>query len=458
MKKLKEEIKIHRWELGLIILHLAIGLGVYYFNPLARFLGIFSIIIGLLLVYNSKNRNNEVLIICGYLVGSDVFFRMTGGVFFYEQIKYAIILFMFLGILFKSASSTSFIYFIYIILLIPAIFIASNTLRYDIDLRKSIAFNLSGPICLGVSAIYCIGRKVTFRQIRYILLFILLPILSMAIYLFFYSPNLQDVITGTQSNFEASGGFGPNQVSTILGLGMFILITRFFMYSDTVFWKFINGGALIFLTYRALLTFSRGGVISAVIISSIFILIVLYYLKENSRKKMLLILGVFGFILFLTWGYSNLISGGLLEKRYNNQDATGREKADLTTGRSELIVSELQAFSENPILGVGVGNNKHYRLDTTGIESASHNEISRILAEHGSLGLVAFIILTITPVLRFFKRNKNVFFLSFFLFWLFTINHSAMRIAAPAFIYGLSLLTITSEKNTLYRKQVSKKT
>jgi hypothetical protein len=29
------------------------------------------------------------------------------------------------------------------------------------------------------------------------------------------------VITGTESNFQTSGGFGPNQVATFLGLGMF---------------------------------------------------------------------------------------------------------------------------------------------------------------------------------------------------------------------------------------------
>jgi hypothetical protein len=37
----------------------------------------------------------------------------------------------------------------------------------------------------------------------------------------FIYPNVRDVI-GTQSNFETSGGFGPNQVATFLGLGMFV--------------------------------------------------------------------------------------------------------------------------------------------------------------------------------------------------------------------------------------------
>jgi len=456
MKRFKEGIATHRLEFNLIILHVLIGAAIYFINPLSKILGILILLIGAVFMYNSKNKRNEVLIISGYLIGSDVFLRMTGGLFFYEQIKYALILFLMAGIFFSTTSSKSIIYFFYIFLLIPAVFVASYTFQYDINLRKSIAFNLSGPISLGISAIYCIERKITFQQIRYVLLFILLPILSMTTYLFFYTPNLQDVITGTQSNFETSGGFGPNQVSTILGLGMFALVTRFFLYSENTFWKLINGGALILLTYRALLTFSRGGVATAIIICVIFVIVTLYYAKKLTKRKIFNTLLILGLIGVFTWGYSNLISGGLLEKRYNNQDALGREKEDLTTGRADLIEIELKAFSESPIFGVGVGNNKYYRLDAIGIESASHNELSRIFAEHGTLGIIAFLILLITPLYRFFAFKKNIFFFSFFLFWFLTINHSAMRIAAPAFIYGLSLLTITSEKNTLHRKQIRK--
>jgi hypothetical protein len=36
------------------------------------------------------------------------------------------------------------------------------------------------------------------------------------IYLILYTPSVRDVITGTSSNYETSGGFGPNQVATIL--------------------------------------------------------------------------------------------------------------------------------------------------------------------------------------------------------------------------------------------------
>ena len=41
---------------------------------------------------------------------------------------------------------------------------------------------------------------------------------------------------------------------------------------------------------------------------------------------------------------------------------------------------------------------------------------------------------------------KKAFTISFYLFWFLTINHSAMRIALPGFIYGLSLIRIVPDE------------
>jgi len=41
-----------------------------------------------------------------------------------------------------------------------------------------------------------------------------------------------------------------------------------------------------------------------------------------------------------------------------------------------------------------------------------------------------------------------MFMLCFVTFWFLTINHAAMRTAAPAFVYSLSLLNIFLEKPT----------
>ena len=74
-----------------------------------------------------------------------------------------------------------------------------------------------------------------------------------------------------------------------------------------------------------------------------------------------------------------------------------------------------------------------------GIEINTHNEMSRLLSEHGMFGVVAILILIFVPIVFWTKFKNNYYFLAFLAFWFLTINHSAMRIALPAFVYGLAL-------------------
>ena len=445
----------------LLIFHLVLAVGIYVFRPLA--LGYFlfiTVFFSYKIVLASKQYVSfYVLIACAYVVGAEVFLRMNGGTIAYEAIKYLVIAFLIMGLMRNSFSKKAFIYVLYILLLIPGIFVAVADLGFETDIRRAIAFNLSGPICLGITAIFCYKRTVSFNQIKIILLALLLPLLSMTVYLFLYTPNLQEVVRGTESNFMTSGGFGPNQVATVLGIGIFVLATRFFMSKEQFMSRVFDLILFGLLSYRALITFSRGGVLTAIIMILFFLGI--YYLKVNLKTKFRI---KFSMIIFLIavvfiWGYSSLQTSGFLEKRYANQDAAGRVKADVTTGRTDLVAFEFNEFVNNPFLGIGVGKVKEERLNETGVEAASHNEMSRIVAEHGLLGVFAFLILLLTPLVFRLKNKTNLFFYSFYLFWLLTINHSAMRIAAPAFIYGLCLLNITYDmkksKNTQEIKVVS---
>ena len=132
----------------------------------------------------------------------------------------------------------------------------------------------------------------------------------------------------------------------------------------------------------------------------------------------------------------------MIENRYANKDARGREKTDRLGGRETIAKTELQMFKDNPIWGIGVGKNKEYREEMTGIVAASHNEITRLLAEHGMFGIAALLILGITPLFLYLGNKQNLFVVPFLIFWLLTINHAAMRLAAPAFVYALALLKV----------------
>jgi O-antigen ligase len=112
-------------------------------------------------------------------------------------------------------------------------------------------------------------------------------------------------------------------------------------------------------------------------------------------------------------------------------------------GRELIMQDELKIFIDHPIMGIGAGMGKQLRKDTFGAEVASHNELTRMLSEHGIFGILGLLVLFITPFVVYGSSSRQHFyFFSFYFFWLLTINHAAMRIAAPAFIYAMTLLWV----------------
>lgn len=438
----------------LLLLHLGIGFAIFLFESLAKVVILGAIVYFLYRIFTSQNKNDEVLLAAAYVTGFEVFSRMTGGAFSYEFVKYSVIGFLVLGMFYKGFNRRSWPYVFFILFLIPGILFSAMNLNYESSIVRALAFNLSGPICLAICALYCYDRKISGQRLQEILIAMLLPIVSMATYLYVYTPNIRDVLTGTQSNYEASGGFGPNQVATILGLGMIILFTRLFTIRDR-FINIVDVTLLAFISYRGIVTFSRGGVVTAGVCAAAFFII--YFMRADVQKKASLMpkLLIIAGVIVATWAYTSVSTLGLIDKRYSNQDAAGRQKEDFTTGRLDLINSELDAFYKFPVTGIGVGKIREYRQEQTGEVSNSHNEVTRVLSEHGLFGFFGLLILMFTPLVYRMRNRTNIFLYSFLLFWFLTINHSSMRIAAPAFIYGLSLITVVNglrKKNIVHRQ------
>lgn len=410
-------------------------------------------LVGLVVIVKNKNRNNEVLLASAYVVGAEILLRMTDAMYFNEFGKYAVLLFMVVGILFSSVSKYSIVYVFFILLLIPSLIVGILELSFDANIRKAIAFNLSGPVTLAVSAIYTFNRKVSFEQLKQLLFSFIYPLLAMLVYIILYTPTLKDAITGTESNFLTSGGFGPNQVSTVLGLGLFVAFALgLFAKNKLASLLFFMGAGLF--AYRGLLTFSRGGLLAGIAIS----LALLYFVFINSKAfvkgKLIVFISVLVVISALLFTYTATQTGGMLTKRYEGKDSQGREKTSKFSGREKLAATELELFIENPLWGVGVGKVREEREERTGKQAATHNEITRMLAEHGAFGVFGLLILILTPLAFYATHRHHIFFVSFYLFWLLTINHAAMRIAAPAFVYALTLINIqfNAPKPPLHRQ------
>lgn len=426
----------------LLAFHAVIALAVFAIPFFSKLYALLIPIVGFFIVYRAQNTNNEVLLVAAYLVGVEVFLRMTGGNFNNEFVKVNVIFFMLLGMVCSNFSTNAFVYWLFLILLIPGVLITATIFNPSIDIKKSLVFNLSGPICLAISSIYMFKRKILFSELQNVLIAMGLPIVSTTIYLFLFNPSVRDVVTGTQSNFETSGGFGPNQVSTALGLGMFIFFTQLILFSKSTKAIVINGILLMLITYRGIVTFSRGGIITAVVMIVCLLFLLYRFSNAKGKSKFVFVFILTGLMAVAVWTYSSLQTNGLIGKRYANQDARGREKKDNLGGREQIMNEELTLFLENPILGVGAGMGKQIRKETFGAEAASHNEITRMFSEHGLFGIFGLLILFITPFVVYINNRQHLYFLSFFVFWLLTINHAAMRIAAPAFVYAMSLLLV----------------
>lgn len=450
---LDSQITIKKYLL-LIGLHAGLGFLFFIVPFFSKIYCLAILVFGAYYIIRNKNTNYEALYAAAYIVGAEVIMRMTGGNLLYEIGKYGVIIFICIGMFYKGFSKNAIAYWLYLILFIPGVVIAITDLQFDENLRKSIAFNMSGPLALGVTALYTYQLKINMQQIGKILLLIGLPIISCAVYLMFYAPDVQSVVTGTGSNFATSGGFGPNQVATMLGLGVFIFVSRMLFSSPTHIHLFINLILALLTGYRGLVTFSRGGMITGLLMLIVLFFFTYMHINNRGKTKVGLLIVFISVVVSLTFLYSSFQTGGLLQNRYSNEDKGGREKESKLSGREDIMASEIDYFFREPIFGVGVAMGAKLRGEEDGRAVLSHNEITRMIGEHGSLGILALLILLFTPMILYLDNTHNVYVFCFLAFWLLTINHAAMRLAVPSFIYALALLKVTrpNENPPLYRK------
>ena len=428
-----------------ILIHIAIGyLATFSFFP--KPFAYLTILVAISIVFFSNNKNEEAFILSAYIVGVEVFLRMVKGAPLFETGKYITIVLLFIGLIVGPVKQKLTISFpVYLLLLMLGI--AFTVVPIGESIRKAVAFNLSGPFMLGICAIYFFKRKISLDQMYSALLFFLFPVISMTIYMYFFTPDFDTFSFGGASLGETSGGFGPNQVTTVLGFGIFIIALFIFFKWKLTGYFILDLLMLIFFIYRGLLTFSRGGLITAVFAFVVFIFFITLYRKDFKNIFKYL---TFGVVLFIgIWTYTADVTGGQIENRYSGRNASGVKKEDASSGRFKIIFEQLEGFSNAPIFGIGVGNGKYTRLESGKSVGASHNEVTRLIEEHGLIGLFALLMLLIVPIAHFSQINnyQKAFGVTFFVFWFLTINHSAMRIAFPGFIYALSLINLDLSNN-----------
>jgi hypothetical protein len=238
------------------------------------------------------------------------------------------------------------------------------------------------------------------------------------------------VTFGRNSNAEASGGYGPNQVSSAFGFGLFGAVLCLLDPDTRREARLLFLGVALVFAAQSAMTFSRTGLYLGVISA-----VVMVCFLATSRRMFGTLIGGGGVLVALAWliilPRLDAFTGGALQDRLKNTS---------TTGRMDLIVEDFHLFLSSPALGIGVGQSIDHHKSYAANMSA-HTEYTRLLAEHGVFGGVSLVILILEVATGFLRArgswNKAITS-ALFVFALLYMASSGMRTALPAFTMGLA--------------------
>lgn len=435
--------------------HLVLGL-LSLLSPIFVIFWLYLLLINFL-KDDSKKQLNTLPCVIAYIIPLEVLGRMTKATPFipHEAGKYlGVILFLYglylLKILPKGNSGKWIL-----ILSMPAALIgyANSATNY-----QHIVANYAGIFTLSLSIIFFANLSLTRIEIIRIFKIIILPSLSILIYVFIRSPEIEESTLTLASNAQFSGGFGANQVSTILGMAFGLSLLLWLLKYRLFNVQWINLALPLLFFIWSLLSFSRGGVITAVI----SVLLVMFLVPGTNkyltpRKMNLPVIAITILVIGGGFWYINELTNNQLLLRYQGETPgtlAGLKKRDitqLTSGRWDILKSDVQIWSDNLIFGVGVGMSQEVRPNY-GIpfHVSAHTEVSRLISEHGLLGLFTSLIFLITPIYLFFKNRGNSFNQAIVTFCMalaiITSFHSAMRTLLTPFFYGLAFCYISDNE------------
>jgi len=458
----KEMIELVNTKKGMIFLlcfHFALGLAVKYAAGIAAlaYAGLFGIFCYDVII--TRDRNSRAGFYCLYLMGMEMIYRMVGAPFSWELGKYVSILILIVGMFAGRRKYISYTFLFMLILLVPAVVLAENP--DPVRLRKMIMFGISGPLSLVFAGLYYYHRPISEENYVNQLKFSFLPAVTICIALSIVA-NIADLeFKSLQSNTAASGGFGANQVSTILGWFILLALLVKFNKNKLTPYEWLDWTILFYLLLRAFLTFSRGGVMGSImaLVLSMTILYLTSNLYRKQIKKFIPYIFLGAILLVVVFMVADNITGGMLMYRYKgystNEMKAGATKHEgsMLTGRGEIMEGDFQAFRDNPFWGIGVGMGEQYREMFYGMAAAAHTEYTRLLSEHGTFGILFMLIgMIILPIVHFFRETGLVaryFFIAFLFISMFTMFHASMRLALPGIVFGAAFVHIVPAKKPL---------
>jgi O-antigen ligase len=382
-------------------------------------------------------KPEQIACLVAYVTGSETLWRMTRASVFWEFGKYALILILLVAIIRSGRLNGPMWALFFFLLLLPSLVLPMSNVD-SAEFRNQVSFNLSGPLALAISTWFFFGLEFSQAQTQRVMIALIGPTVGVATIALIDTLSAGTIYFSNNSNFITSGGFGPNQVSSALGLGALLAFLLSLDSKATRGLKLMMYTLLLILAIQSALTFSRGGLYAA----GGAAMIAAFFFIRLPKTRAKVIGGIIAMVLvtnFFILPQLDAFTDGALSRRFTNTKLTGRDR---------LVRADLQAWSDNPLFGVGPGQAKAYRQDFRA-DTSAHTEFSRLLAEHGIFGLLAILLLMMIALrnLKNSSPGSGKAFTAAMISWsFFYMLTAAMRLSAPSFIFGLSALTFISEE------------
>jgi len=281
--------------------------------------------------------------------------------------------------------------------------------------------------------------KLSIQKLLLLLRYSVLPLIT---FLFASLSKLKDINFGDEefgSQFILDK-IPANQIATYMGLGFFLMIL---LYKFKVPLGLKQWQNLIFafgFFAIGIISFSRGGIIVGIIG-----IVALYFsnfrdlLRFKYFKQMIILLPI---VILIGIFINNKTNGSLLLRYQGETKGTlvgGKEKNinTLTTNRFNIMIGDINTFQNNVLFGVETGRSLEYREEFG--SQYSHIEYSRLLAEHGLVGLLVIILWLVDLV-----KLRSALIRSLYLIGFLTTFHSATRSSVPLVFMLISAISIST--------------
>jgi O-antigen ligase len=190
---------------------------------------------------------------------------------------------------------------------------------------------------------------------------------------------------------------GPNVFVRVMAAG---ILAAMYLFQKTSRWRWLAPIPILFAC--AILSGSRGGMLSLIIVVTMILLV---SVKSTKRLRLLIGVGVVFGVVVVAGGSFSLMQrvDDYVQARYVVYIPGRNTPSTLDYGeRDRMFVAAYETFRQHPIFGSGI-----VAIDSPAIDAMPHNLVLAVARDGGSIGLM-LLALTLCPLLGRFFRPKNL--------------------------------------------------